>query len=274
MSLESVIVGLVGSDAPLRVEGYDGTRFGPEGAPATLVFKNPDALRHLVRAPDELGFARAYVSGSLDFEGDLWSLLALRSRLPQVRLSPRQIADLVRLVGVDPWRHPPPLPPEEVSPGPRWRSHSRRRDRAAIGHHYDVGNDFYRLVLGPSLVYSCAVFNSPEDTLEQAQANKLELICRKLDLHDGQRLLDVGCGWGGLLIYAATHHGVRGVGITISKQQADLARRRVIEAGLGGRVEIRLQDYREVSDGPFDAIARSGCSNTSAWRSSASTSTP
>jgi cyclopropane-fatty-acyl-phospholipid synthase len=153
---------------------------------------------------------------------------------------------------------PPPVPPEEIDLGGMWRRHSKRRDRAAISHHYDVGNEFYELVLGPSLTYSCAVFEAPDDTLEQAQANKYELICRKLGLQPGDRLLDVGCGWGGMVLHAARHHGVSAVGVTISRQQEARARRRVAEAGLGGKVEIRFQDYRDVADGPYDAISSIG----------------
>jgi cyclopropane-fatty-acyl-phospholipid synthase len=152
-------------------------------------------------------------------------------------------------------RSPPP-PPEEaqLSGG----LHTRARDRAAISHHYDVSNDFYRLVLGPSMVYSCAVWESPDVSLEEAQAAKLELICRKLDLQPGMRLLDVGCGWGGMILHAARHHGVEAVGVTLSGEQAELARARVAEAGLSDRVEIRLQDYRDVADGPYDAISSIG----------------
>ena len=136
--------------------------------------------------------------------------------------------------------------------------HSLRRDRDAISHHYDVGNDFYSLLLGPTLVYSCAYFATPETSLDDAQAAKLDLVCRKLDLRPGMRLLDVGCGWGSLVLHAAANYGVHAVGITISPEQADLARRRIAKAGLDDRVEIRLQDYREVTDGPYDAIASVG----------------
>ena len=136
--------------------------------------------------------------------------------------------------------------------------HSLRRDRDAISHHYDVGNDFYALLLGPTLVYSCAYFAGPDTSLDDAQVAKLDLVCRKLDLRPGMRLLDVGCGWGSLVLHAAANYGVDAVGVTISPEQADLARRRIAKAGLDDRVEIRLQDYREVSDGTYDAIASVG----------------
>jgi len=161
----------------------------------------------------------------------------------------------------------PPLPPEEVRQSRRRRGrgvkHSPERDAGSVRHHYDVGNDFYRLVLGPSLVYSCAYWAQPAGLgygLEQAQRDKLELICRKLGLQPGMRVLDVGCGWGSLALHAARYHGVRVLGVTLSGEQASLARHRVAQAGLSERVEIRVQDYREVGDGPYDAIASVGMS--------------
>ena len=179
----------------------------------------------------------------------------LRDHLPEVRLRPKQVAELARLAGRHVLHRMPP-PPEEARL--RGRRHSPARDAAAIAHHYDVSNRFYELVLGPSLTYSCAVFTTPSDTLETAQINKYELISRKLDLQPGMRLLDVGCGWGGMVMHAARHHGVRAVGITLSTAQAQRARERVEAAGLGDRVEIRVQDYREVDDGPFDTISSIG----------------
>jgi cyclopropane-fatty-acyl-phospholipid synthase len=151
---------------------------------------------------------------------------------------------------------PLPTPPEEAQL--RGRRHTRRRDSAAISHHYDVSNAFYRLVLGPSLTYSCAVYGPSDATLEEAQAAKHELVCDKLGLQEGMRLLDVGCGWGGLLLHAAERRGIHGVGVTISARQAELACERVAEAGLSDRIDIRLADYRDVRDGPFDAISSIG----------------
>ena len=138
------------------------------------------------------------------------------------------------------------------------RRHSRSRDAAAIAHHYDVGNDFYELVLGPSMVYSCAVWESPDVGLEAAQEAKLDLVCRKLGLTEGSRLLDVGCGWGSMAIHAAQRYGATVVGITLSEEQARMARKRVAEVGLTDKIEIRVQDYRLVDDGPFDAISSIG----------------
>ncbi|NUS17502.1 MAG: methyltransferase domain-containing protein, partial [Streptomyces sp.] len=152
----------------------------------------------------------------------------------------------------------PPVPPPEEVRARSGAAHTRHRDRSAVSHHYDVGNDFYALVLGPSMVYSCAVWPDEGTTLEQAQAAKLDLVCRKLDLREGQRLLDVGCGWGSMVLHAAGRYGVRATGITLSVEQAAFARRRVAEAGLAGRVEIRVQDYRDVTDGPYDAVSSIG----------------
>ena len=247
---------VLGSDLPIAVETYDGGRIGPDDAPATLRVLAPDAIRRIVTAPGELGVGRAYVAGELDVEGDVYAALsALRARLPSVRVSPRDLATLVRLVGAEGLRPLPP-PPEEASL--RGRRHSKERDAEAIAHHYDVSNRFYELVLGPSMTYSCAVWSSPEDTLEEAQAAKYELICRKLGLREGMRLLDVGCGWGGMATHAARRYGVTAVGITLSREQETWAQKAVAEAGLAHAVEIRYQDYRDVRDGPFDAISSIG----------------
>jgi cyclopropane-fatty-acyl-phospholipid synthase len=256
MALAPLVDEVLGGDLPLAVEAYDGSRAGPDDATTTLVVRSPDALSRILTAPGELGIARAYVAGDLDIDGDIWEMLALRDRMPKVQLAPRT---LLRLVGeLGGWRQVRRLAPPEVEVRLHGRRHSRARDAAAISHHYDVSNAFYRMVLGPSLTYSCAVFHDPADSLEQAQANKYELICRKLGLEPGMRLLDVGCGWGGMGLHAAARHGVRAVGVTISKRQAELAEKRVVEAGLSDVVEIRLQDYREIEDGPFDAISSIG----------------
>jgi cyclopropane-fatty-acyl-phospholipid synthase len=234
---------------------FDGTSIGPPGAPARIVLRSREALRRIVTAPGELGFGRAYVAGEIDVEGDIFAALSLHERLSSSRLGPREWLALVRLVGAAGLR---PLPPPAEEARLRGRLHSRRRDAAAISHHYDVGNEFYRLVLGPSLTYSCAVFDRSDVTLEEAQAAKHALICAKLGLEPGMQLLDVGCGWGGMLLHAAEHHGVSAVGVTLSAPQAELARQRVAEAGLSDRVDVRLADYRELEGESFDAISSIG----------------
>jgi cyclopropane-fatty-acyl-phospholipid synthase len=256
MALAALVDDVLGGRLPIAVEAYDGSRSGPVDAPATIVIRSPDALRRIVTAPGELGLARAYVSGDLELQGSIWALLELRDRIPDVQLEPKMMLRLVRELGG--WREVRPLPPPDEEVRLRGRRHSKARDAAAISHHYDVSNTFYRLVLGPSLTYSCAVWHDPDDTLEAAQANKYELICRKLDLRPGMRLLDVGCGWGGMVMHAAQNHGVQAVGITISRQQAELAEKRVAEAGLSDQVQIRVQDYREVADGPYDGVSSIG----------------
>ena len=253
-------VALLGVPLPLGLRCWDGsTAPGPKGSP-TLIVWSPRALRRIVYAADELGLARAYVSGDLDVEGDLYAVLQFPDALaerPRLELDRRALrpllGDLLRtgVLGL------PVRPPAEEA-RLRGLPHSLRRDRAAISHHYDVGNDFYALLLGPSLVYSCAYYDNPSTTLEVAQRDKLDLVCRKLGLRPGMRLLDVGCGWGSLVLHAAANYGVRAVGVTLSVEQADLARRRMAAAGLEDSVEIRVQDYRDVSDGPYDAIASVG----------------
>jgi cyclopropane-fatty-acyl-phospholipid synthase len=266
-TLAPLLSAVIGEDAPVRIEFWDGSSLGPRaGDPSsrgTLRVLSADAVRRILWSPNELGLARAYVAGELEADGDVFAILeALRDRPPRtlrfgVSAAPLAITAARKLGLVGPPLAPPPL--EARIHG--WR-HSRRRDAKAIGHHYDVGNDFYRLVLGPSMTYSCARFADEEMDLTQAQASKHELICRKLGLPEkpGARLLDVGCGWGSMAIHAATNHDARVVGITISRPQAELASKRVADAGVGDRVEIRLQDYRELAGERFDVISSIGMS--------------
>lgn len=256
MALARLVEELLGEDLPVGVRSYDGSYVGPHDPPAEVVIRSPDALRRIVTMPGELGFARAYVAGEIDVEGDIYAALALQDRLPQIRLRPPMVAKLVQELGG--WREIRPLPPPPEEARLRGLPHTKARDRAAVGHHYNVSNKFYRMVLGPSLTYSCAVFGTPSDSLEQAQANKYELISRKLDLQEGMRLLDVGCGWGGMAMHAAQEHGAQAVGVSVADQQVELANKQVFEAGLEDRVDIRRQDYREVRDGPYDAISSIG----------------
>jgi cyclopropane-fatty-acyl-phospholipid synthase len=261
VTVASALEAVLGPDLPIAVRAYDGSRLGPADAPAALLIRSPNVFRRLLTAPGELGLGRAYVSGELDVEGDLYAALgALRDRIPSLRaFGARQWADVLGLAGSSLARsslRPLPIPREEARL--RGVRHSKERDAAAIAHHYDVSNAFYRIVLGPSMTYSCAVWERPDVTLEQAQAAKYELVCRKLGLEPGMRLLDVGCGWGGMVLHAATHHGVRAVGVTLSRAQAEWAEKAVAEAGLADRVQIRYQDYRDVADGPFDAVSSIG----------------
>jgi cyclopropane-fatty-acyl-phospholipid synthase len=253
--LAAAIARVLGGSSPIAIECYDGSRIGPEGGETALIIKSPKALQYVVTAPGEIGIARAYVSGELDVRGDIFEALALRGNLPEVRLKPTEWLDLARIAGL---RSLQPLPPPPEEARLHGRRHSKERDASAISHHYDVSNDFYRMVLGPSMTYSCGVWPTPEAGLETAQTTKYELICRKLGLEQGMRLLDVGCGWGGMAIHAARHHGVRAVGVTLSQPQAEWARRAVHDAGLDDQVEIRVQDYRDVADAPFDAISSIG----------------
>ncbi len=255
------------AEIPLRLRGWDGSEAGPADAPV-LEFRSRRALRRMLWSPGQLGLCRAYVAGEVEAPGDLFaSFTALRSagkfaepgpfRPPTARELAALFLTAVRLgaLGL------PPAPPlEEARAIRRGRQHSRHRDAAAVSHHYDVGNDFYALVLGPSMVYSCAVWDYVGTGLEAAQEAKLDLVCRKLGLEAGMRVLDVGCGWGSFAVHAAQRYGVEVVGITLSAEQAALARKRMAQAGLTDRVEIRVQDYRDVGDGPFDAISSIGMS--------------
>ncbi|MEU9101995.1 cyclopropane-fatty-acyl-phospholipid synthase family protein [Streptomyces sp. NPDC048361] len=258
---------LLGEALPVRIRAWDGSEAGPPGAPV-LVVRHRRALRRLLWKPGELGLARAWVAGEIDVEGDLYTVLdrlagliwerggASKDAVHPVR-DPRLRAAakaLVKLGGA----LPPPAPPAEEMRRRSGRLHTKRRDKEAISHHYDVGNDFYELVLGSSMVYSCAYWPGPDATLAEAQRDKLDLVCRKLALKEGDRLLDVGCGWGSMAIHAAREYGAHVVGITLSREQAAYARKRIAEEGLTDRIEIRVQDYRDVKDGPFDAISSIG----------------
>ena len=258
-----VIRSFLGADPPFVFRFWDGSHLGPEDGSTAVMVHGPEAIRRLLFAPNELGLGRAYVAGDIDIEGDVYAALDLRSFLAgrddraRVRLDARGWLKVLRaarqlgIVGL-------PLQPPKEEVHLRGRRHSKERDAAAVAHHYDVGNDFYRLFLGSTLTYSCAYFASPDQTLDDAQEHKYDLICRKLGLRPGMRLLDVGCGWGGMVLHAATHYGVEAVGVTLSHQQAELAATRVADAGLGSRARIRYQDYRDIDDGPYDAISSIG----------------
>jgi len=249
-----------GGPPPARFEFWDGTSLGPPYGD-TLQVRSPDAVQRLLWSPGELGLARAFVMGDLAFEGDIFELLAALHSASSDRIHvgsrlPWQALQAARRLGI--LGRPLPPPPEEAAP--RGRLHSRSRDAQAVQHHYDVSNDFYAMVLGPAMTYSCARFAPGVETLEAAQESKHDLICHKLGLADrtDQRILDVGCGWGSFAIHAARHYGARVVGVTLSPAQARWGRDRIAAAGLEKQVEIRLQDYRDLWDGPFDGIASVG----------------
>jgi cyclopropane-fatty-acyl-phospholipid synthase len=259
-AIADLVAARIGGELPIRLRAWDGSSAGPPDAP-TLLLRSPRALRRLLWHPGELGLAQAYVTGEIDVEGDHRELAeglrragaAVRARTPggtpDAARTGRAVATVLRSGGLG-----PPLPPPDSQARLRGRSHSDRRDAAAIAHHYDLSNDFYALVLDPRMAYSSGYWTSeaPGYGLAEAQADKLDLVCRKLGLRPGRRLLDVGCGWGSLSIHAARHYGARVTGITLSQAQAGFARQRVEELGLGDSVEIRLQDYREL-DGSLDA---------------------
>lgn len=256
------LIDLVVGPAPVLFEFWDGSTWGPTERIGSIRLRSKGSLRQLLWSPGELGVARAFVSGEIEIEGDfIETLRALRTGGQNLgsglRLLPRMVATACRLGATG---RPPPPPPEEVRP--RGIRHSTRRDAQVVGHHYDLGNNFYRIVLGPSMTYSCAHFDSSSTSLTDAQSSKHDLVCRKLGLHEqpGMRLLDVGCGWGSMAIYAASRYEARVVGVTISREQFTAATMRVEHAGLADRVEIRLQDYRELGGERFDAISSIGMS--------------
>jgi cyclopropane-fatty-acyl-phospholipid synthase len=244
-------------DRPFAVEFWDGARVdATNGAAATFRVRSPRALAHALRAPGQLGIGRAYVSGELEVD-DIDGAIAVLEGWKPPRLDARARARLalaaLRAAGL---ARPPAPPRAELRP--RGKRSSKARDARAVRHHYDLPPEFFALFLDRSMTYSCAIFSRGADSLEAAQEEKLELICRKLGLAPGERVLDVGCGWGSFPVHAATRHGVEVVGITLSEPQAKVARERAGEAGVADRVEIRVMDYRDLADERFDAIASIG----------------
>lgn len=251
-ALERIIGGGTGVVA---VRLFDGTRAGPADAPVTVAIRSPRAFNYLATAPGHLGLARAFVAGDLEVEGDLYIALSHLADLDFQPLIAERWRLLRELGGVRLLR-PPPRPPQEVRL--RGRRHSHERDQKAISHHYDVSNHFYAMLLGPSMTYTCAVYSTETATLEEAQFTKYELVARKLGLQPGMRLLDVGCGWGGMVIHAAQHYGVRVLGVTLSRRQAEWSQKAIAEAGLGDRAEVRHLDYRDVPEDEYEAISSIG----------------
>ena len=262
-TIADLLAPYVGGDLPVRLRAWDGSEAGPADAPV-VVLRSPDALRRLLWSPGELGAAQAYVTNELDVEGDLnaalthvWSVIAERD-LSRISITPSRVARLVRSASrLGALGRPLPAPASQAVV--KGKLHTLARDRAAISHHYDLSNDFYALVLDPHMAYSSGYWtsDSADYTLADAQRDKLDMVCRKigLDARPGMRFLDVGCGWGSLSLYAAQTYGAQVVGVTISKEQKAFIDARIAERGLGDRVEIRIQDYRQIPDGPFDAVA-------------------
>jgi cyclopropane-fatty-acyl-phospholipid synthase len=244
-------------ERPFTVEFWDGTRLPAiDDAGPTFSVRSPRAAAHVLRAPGQLGLGRAYVSGEIEVDDidavievlDGWQPPALEG-VDKARL----LLGAVRAAGLT---RPPRRPAAELTPS--GRRHSKERDAEAVRHHYDVSNEFFSLFLDESMTYSCAIFSHGAETLEQAQEEKLETVALKLALKEGDRVLDVGCGWGSFPLWAATRHGASVVGITLSPPQAERARQRAEEAGVGDRVEIRVMDYRDLAGERFDAITSIG----------------
>ncbi|PXY25966.1 SAM-dependent methyltransferase [Prauserella sp. PE36] len=239
---------------------YDGSVVGDPGSPHRIDVRSPTALSYVFSAPGELGLARAYVTGHLDVHGDLYTVLRALTAV----IDGLSIADklwIMRRLGTR-FLRSVPVPAEEapgrVKRGLRGLRHSKSRDSAAISQHYDVSNHFYELVLGPSMAYTCACYPEEDSTLEEAQFHKFDLVCRKLALEPGMRLLDVGCGWGGMVAHAAEHYGVRAIGVTLSREQAQWGQKNIVARGLADRAEVRHLDYRDVAEGGFDAVSSIG----------------
>jgi cyclopropane-fatty-acyl-phospholipid synthase len=264
MALAEVFSRFAGPNAPVAFRAYDGSRVGAADSPVTITVKSPVAVSYLAQAPGAMGLARAYVAGHLDVDGNMYTALSRLTRVQRADLSTAEKISLLRTLGGPKvlWPRIPP-PPQEVRVNRRWlsgRRHSRGRDASAISHHYDVSNTFYEWVLGPSMAYTCACYPAPDATLEQAQAVKFDLVARKLALKPGMRLLDVGCGWGGMVMHAAREYGVKALGVTLSAQQAAWAQRAIKERGLSDLAEVRHLDYRDVIETDFDAVSAIGLS--------------
>ncbi len=266
MTIGQMMDSLIKGGLPLRFTAYDGSSAGPLDATVGLELRNERGLRYLLTAPGDLGLARAYVTGDLVVTGvhpgDPYEAMALMKEHTHFRRpTPADALKMLRSLGLANLK-PPPVPPQEHLP--KWRRmmegvrHSMTRDAEVIHHHYDVSNRFYELVLGPSMTYTCAVYPHAGATLEEAQAAKYDLVARKLDLQPGQRLLDVGCGWGGMVRHAAREYGVRAMGVTLSEEQASWAQEAIKREGLDHLAEVRFMDYRDVAETGFDAVSSIG----------------
>jgi cyclopropane-fatty-acyl-phospholipid synthase len=255
MKLAEAFAIIVPAERGVGFRAYDGSSVGTVGADVVLELRTPLGLQYIAGSPNQLGLARAFVSGALEIHGDAYEALRRLYPLPLDHVSWSDRARLGRAFASAALARPEPPALEQRLSG---RRHSKRRDAEAIEHHYDVSNRFYRWVLGPSMAYTCAVFNSHDASLEEAQEEKFDLVCRKLGLEPGMRLLDVGCGWGGMVLHAVKNYGVTAIGATLSRQQAQWAQEAIADAGLSGRAEVRFSDYRDVPEGNFDAVSSIG----------------
>jgi cyclopropane-fatty-acyl-phospholipid synthase len=255
MKLADAFSLIVPAERGVGFVAYDGSTSGPADPAVTLEVRTPRAVEYIASSPNQLGLARAYVAGDLEIHGDAYAALQRLYPMPLDHVTTGDKIKLARTFAGKALKRPTPPPQEAVLKGGR---HSKRRDAEAIHHHYDVSNQFYSWVLGPSMAYTCAVFPDAEASLETAQYNKFDLVCRKLGLEPGMTLLDIGCGWGGMVMHAAEHYGVKAIGVTLSKEQAAFAQNAIKERGLEGRAEVRFSDYRDVPETGFDAISSIG----------------
>jgi cyclopropane-fatty-acyl-phospholipid synthase len=265
LQLADILELMVATPPPFRVTAYDGSVTGPADARVALHVATPRGAAYLATAPGSLGMARAYVAGDLEVTGsepgNPYELLRLLDAVRWRRPDTLTLARIARALGVR--RLVPPTPPPQEAL-PDWRRaleglrHSKRRDAEAIQHHYDVSNYFYEMLLGPSMTYTCACYPTADATLEEAQDTKYDLVARKLDLQPGMRLLDVGCGWGGMVRHAVEYYGVTALGVTLSHEQASWAQEEIERQGLAGKAEVRHLDYRDVTEAGFDAVSSIG----------------
>ncbi len=265
LSIAEIFETLVDGEVPIRFSAHDGSSTGPKDSKFALEIRNPRGINYIATAPGDLGMARAYIAGDMTAEGihpgDPYEILRAMGELKFRRPSALALVTIARSLGWDALKPIAPPPQETV---PRWRRialeglrHSKTRDAESIHHHYDVSNTFYEYVLGPSMTYTCACYEDENNTLEQAQENKYRLVFDKLNLKPGDRLLDIGCGWGGMVRYAAKR-GVRVIGATLSAEQAEWGRKKVVEEGLSDLAEVRHSDYRDVRETDFDALSSIG----------------
>lgn len=265
LTIAEIFDTLIEGASPIRLTAYDGSSTGPEDSPYTLHVATPRGINYLATAPGDLGMARAYIAGDMTVEGvhpgDPYPVLRALQNLRFRRPSTLALVTIARSLG---WERLKPIAPPPQETLPRWRRialeglrHTKGRDAEAIHHHYDVSNEFYEYVLGPSMTYTCAAYGEPDWTLEQAQENKYRLVFEKLKLKAGDRLLDIGCGWGGMVRYAAAR-GVRVIGATLSAEQAAWAQKKIAEDGLSELAEVRHCDYRDVPETNFDAVSSIG----------------